>query len=203
MQCMKELTNKAISQIGAWMDRRGLKLAPEITECVLLAKRRCNISPDLKIGDVDTTPGRAIKYLGVWFDEDCRIVQHVQEAVRRARKTCKTLARIMPNMDGTSTDKRMVQLNVAYSVMLYGAPIWHEAIKFKKYRQMLQGVQRRALIRVARAYRTVSTEALAVILGTPPIKLSIKARKRKYREPETTRKEIEEDTMEGVAAKVE
>lgn len=190
------MTNDAISKVQAWMDGKGLNLAPHKTESVIFMKRRCNVVPALRVAVMDILPVRAVKYLGVQMDENCRMVRHVREVIIKADKTCKALARIMPRTGGTSTDKRKVHLNAMYSVVLYGAPVWQGAVEYRRYRDMLRGVQRRALIRVARAYRTVSTEALTVLVGTPPIKLLVKARAQRYREPEATGKGIMEGIME-------
>lgn len=40
-----------------------------------------------------------------------------------------------------------------------------------QYRRMLVSIQRRALLRVASAYRTVSAEAVQVVTGVAPIDL--------------------------------
>ncbi|KAJ8926936.1 hypothetical protein NQ314_020788 [Rhamnusium bicolor] len=45
---------------------------------------------------------------------------------------------------------------------------------------MLLGIQRKALLRIASAYRTISTSAIQVVTGTPPLSLLVEERYRLY-----------------------
>ncbi len=52
------------------------------------------------------------------------------------------------------------------SVLLYGAPIWADAINAKQYqRTKMVSVQRKAALRCVSAYRTISTETVCVLAG--------------------------------------
>lgn len=66
------------------------------------------------------------------------------------------------------------------STVLYGAPIWHAAIYVEKYKNLLIRLQRKMLIRVASAYRTVSAEALQMITGVISIDLMVRERREIY-----------------------
>ena len=59
-------------------------------------------------------------------------------------------------------------------LLLYGAPVWAETVEKARYRKMLTGVQRLINIKIAKAYRTVSNEALCIITGLKPIHIKIK-----------------------------
>ena len=52
---------------------------------------------------------------------------------------------------------------------LYGAPIWENAIYKASHKAKLIRVQRLINIKVAKAYQTVSNEALCIITGLTPI----------------------------------
>jgi hypothetical protein len=56
-------------------------------------------------------------------------------------------------------------------LLLYGAPVWIKAMEKEKYKVSI--VQRLINIKMAKAYRTVSSEALSVITGMTPIHLKI------------------------------
>lgn len=62
------------------------------------------------------------------------------------------------------------------SQALYGAQVWADLMKTGDW-AILAKCQRKVLLRVASAYRTVSTNALYVITGIPPIKLTAEERK--------------------------
>ncbi|RZC41557.1 hypothetical protein BDFB_013368 [Asbolus verrucosus] len=80
-------------------------------------------------------------------------------------------------------------ISVTHSTLLYGAPIWEPAIKFKKYKNMLFSCQRKVILIAASAYRTVGTETLLFITGIPPIDLLITERKESYKADEISKKE--------------
>jgi len=53
-------------------------------------------------------------------------------------------------------------------LILYGAPVWLNAINKASYKLKITRIQRLTNIRLARAYRTVSNEALCLITGLTP-----------------------------------
>nr|XP_023027791.1 uncharacterized protein LOC111515824 [Leptinotarsa decemlineata] len=84
----------------------------------------------------------------------------------------------MPNIRGPDSDKRAVLGGVVQFILLYGAPIWYLAMRMEKYRQILTKTQRKSLVRIISAYRTVSAEAAQVVARMIPIDLL--AAERKY-----------------------
>ena len=54
-------------------------------------------------------------------------------------------------------------------LLLYGAPVWKKTIDKVSYKLKLVRVQRLINIRIAKAYRTVSNEALCILTGLIPI----------------------------------
>ena len=59
------------------------------------------------------------------------------------------------------------------SVLLYGAPVWKKAIDKVSYKSKLIGVQRLINIKIAKAYCTVSNEAVCILTGLTPIAIKI------------------------------
>jgi hypothetical protein len=58
-------------------------------------------------------------------------------------------------------------------LLLYGAPVWTEALKYEHNRLKYIRVQRLINIRIGKAYRTVSNEALCILTGLIPIDIKI------------------------------
>jgi hypothetical protein len=54
-------------------------------------------------------------------------------------------------------------------LLTYGAPVWIEAMNFEHNRQKYIRVQRLINIRMAKAFRTTSSEALCMLTGMAPI----------------------------------
>ena len=59
---------------------------------------------------------------------------------------------------------------------LHGSPVWAETVEKARYRKLLTAVQWLINIKIAKAHRTVSNEALGIITGLKPIHIKIKKR---------------------------
>jgi hypothetical protein len=62
-------------------------------------------------------------------------------------------------------------------LILYGAPVWKGAVNRSCYKAKLVRIQRLINIRITKAYRTVSNDALCIITGLMPINIKIEATK--------------------------
>lgn len=101
-------------------------------------------------------------------------------AAKKGEELVAWLTRIMPNISGPTSKKREALHGVVQSTLLYGAPVWHSILNVRKYQNVLTRVERKSLLRVASAYRTVSNKALQVITGMIPIHLLANERHRIY-----------------------
>ena len=113
---------------------------------------------------------------------------YISAAADKAEKMVASLSRFMPNINGPKSSKRRVLMRVTYSILLYGAEIWADAMNVWKYRGRIASIQRRCALRVVCAYRTVSEAAALVVAGLILIDLLAKERKaiyeRKVNEPQ-------------------
>lgn len=66
-------------------------------------------------------------------------------------------------------------------MMLYAAPIWSQAMTTTTYARQMTMVNRRSAVRVTRAFRTVSYDAVCVIGDMPRIQLLAEKRTQIYR----------------------
>lgn len=174
---LEETANHVVAQIADWMETKRLKLAPEKTECILLRCKRKPPAVKINVLGTEISPKSSIKYLGVWIDQNCGFKQHIQQTAIKVEKTITALSSVMPNIGGPSSSKRRMLSSVAHSAMLYGAPIWHNAMTIESYKKKLFSLQRRLAIRIASAYRTAPTDAIMVISGIPPVHLQATERK--------------------------
>lgn len=172
--------NRGLFRVSSEMERLKLKLAPEKTEAVMFTKRR-NVRPvRFELQGTNFGLSKSVKYLGVWLDSKLTFAEHVNQTITKAEKTIKALTNLMPNIGGPRSSKRKILSSVAHSQMLYGAPAFHTAVQNKKLLQKLTSTQRRLILRICSAYRTVSAEGACVITGIPPIELQITERRERY-----------------------
>ena len=99
------------------------------------------------------------------------MVEHIKRTVARTSEVTGRLSRLLPNVGGPRSSKRRVMCGAVTSILMYGAPIWSRAMKYKKYVDMIARVQRRLALRICSAYRTVSLEAVQVLAGVVPLEL--------------------------------
>lgn len=167
-------------RVGKWITENDLKLAEEKTELLLLTKNRKLGKINVNIGANVIQSKEAIKYLGVWLDTNLRMTTHVKEAVKKATKSANAITKLLSITGAPIFEKRRLIAGVVHSVILYAAPNWMKALKHKKYRNMINSCQRKVVLRVIAAYRTVSTQAAQVIAGVPPIDLLAAEREEIY-----------------------
>ncbi|XP_022706531.1 uncharacterized protein LOC111270533 [Varroa jacobsoni] len=100
-------------------------------------------------------------------------------------------------MGGASEGSRRLLASIAEARALYATSVWAEmALTTKVNRDILLAAQRIVAIRVARAYRTVLTEALLVLAKMVPWDLlAIEGPERRQRDDSTDNIRAREDTM--------
>lgn len=192
--------NQTMRRITAWMESKSLSLAVQKTEIVLLTTKHIERIVEMHVGEQQIQTKEAVKYLGIMLDGKLSFWNHICKAADKAAKVVSNLSRLMANIGGPTSNKRRLLIKTADAIMLYGAEIWAESLRFQKYRQRMEAVQRRGALRICSAFRTVSAPAAQVIAGVIPIDILADERLRIYRrkdENASTRvkKEERERTM--------
>jgi len=63
-------------------------------------------------------------------------------------------------------------------ILTYGAPVWQKALIKQSNLRKNQRVQRMMIIKIAKAFRTLSYEASCVLAGVLPIRLAVEEKVR-------------------------
>jgi hypothetical protein len=178
---LQNLVNRALERVSEWMRGAGLRLAARKTEAVLLTGKRRPGKISFYLDGEEIVPRETIRYLGVRLDRNMTFGAHVEEAAAKAGRMADALGRIMPNVGGARSSRRRLLAAVVHSKLLYGAPAWAGALKYKRNTDILVSAQRRALLRIASAYKTTSAEAIQVITGVLPVDLQVRRLNLLYR----------------------
>ena len=93
--------NTALTAIREWLIEKKLEVAPEKTEVVLLSGRRSLRGITVTVGDTPINSSKHKQYLGIHFDKDLKMVQHVRLVVQRASEVAGRLCQLMPNVGAT------------------------------------------------------------------------------------------------------
>lgn len=177
---LERQVNESLMLVSDWMVENGLSLAAQKTEAIVLRGPRKRDQLNIEIAGTRVIPVKCMRYLGVFLDEKLSFSEHIKRSTEKAGIKMAALTRILPNVGGPSDSKRAVLCGVIHSIVLYAAPVWQEALRVKCREKLLLGIQRKALLRVASGYRTVSTMAIQVLTGIPPVSLLVEERSRLY-----------------------
>lgn len=123
---------------------------------------------------------KGIRYLGVFIEPNVMFRAHISGVCDRALSIAGVLSRILPNVGGGRFAARLLYYKVVESVVLYASPMWAPSVKLLTNLKSLRGFQRVMLGRLARAYRSVSLDALCVLTGVLPIQLLVEKRRSVY-----------------------
>ena len=191
------LATDAIEIVENWMRGAKLEVAHHKTEVVLISN--CKTVQQIKpmVGEYPVASKRALRYLGVIVDDRLNFNSHVDHVCEKASKAITAISRIMPNNSGPRSSKRRLLANVSMSTLRYGAAAWVAALETNRNRASLSKTQRLMAIRVASAYRTISSEAACVIAGMVPICIALEEDNTCYLQRNTRgiRKTVRTETM--------
>lgn len=168
--------NSALSMVSEWIATNGLRISPSKTVAMTLTSKRRYRRPQFVLLEETLELKEHIKYLEVELNSKLGFKKHIKMVWAKALKISAALTRLMPNIGGPSPTIRKLLTSVANSQLLYAAPVWQSTTKFRNHRQLLLGPQRTMALRVASAYRTVSTAAFMVVAGVVPVHLMARSR---------------------------
>lgn len=169
---LKRGVRDATRMVGRWLEGRELKIAPEKTEILILKGTR-KLDVVFDVLGVAVAARKEVVYLGVTLRRGPSFTGHIEGIIKKAEERAAALRSILPNVGGPHYLKRRLLAAVVHGTVLYAAPAWRSALKQEKERQRIISTQRRALLRVIAAYRTVSAEAAQVLAGYPPMDLMV------------------------------
>ncbi|CAG4914405.1 unnamed protein product [Colias eurytheme] len=190
-----------VAQVVTRIKNLGLKVALDKSEAICFhGHRRAPPTEEaIVVSGVPIRIGSRLKYLGLVLDPRWTFQAHFSTLAVKLTTTAAALSRIMPNIGGPSGACRKLFANVVRSQALYGCPIWADKL-LTRNTIVLRRSQRVIAIRVARAYRTVSYDAVCVIAGTAPWHLEAAALAEVYwrrAEAREREEELPTETLEG------
>lgn len=192
---LKLRIDESLWRVKRWLDSRGLDMAVQKTEAVLVTRRKKFEWPRLEIDGQEVAWMKSMTYLGVVIDRQLSFGAHVNAAAIKGLEAAGTMAKLMPNVRGPREKKRRLIATSTMSRIMYAAPAWQGAMDCDKYRKRLQSVQRLAALRIVSAYRTVSTSAVLVLASMPPIDLLVRESGTRY---DQTRTVTDPAMLEGI-----
>lgn len=169
------LAKVAASRVISEIETVGLSVAPLKTEAMVFPSRAISlrVPRHLLIKNCEIKVAQYMKYLGVTVDGNWNFYKHFVLVAAKVNKVVGHLNRLMPNIKDPNELKKRLYMNVVTSILLYGSPVWYEAIRVRRIRQIVERAMRRMAQRVCRTYRTVSHTAALVMVGVPPLEFTV------------------------------
>jgi hypothetical protein len=133
-----------------------------------------------------------MKYLGIIIDHKFKFKQNITYVAERCTKLIHNLSRSDKLTWGIKHEAlKTIYEGAILPLLLYGAPVWIDAMKYEHNIQKYIRV-RLINIRMAKAFRTTSSEALCTLKGITPIIIRTEEVVKHY----SIRKSIESQTQE-------
>ncbi|XP_046834768.1 uncharacterized protein LOC124431207 [Vespa crabro] len=171
MEGAQLLLFQVIRRVIFWIEDHGLYVAVQKPEIVLLTMKHINTLRSFILGDAAVQTKSADKHLGRMLDNKFNFGQHIIRETDKAVKVIATLGTLMANVNAPRPCMRRLLRCATEAVLLYGAEVCAEVLRYETYRKRIVAVQKRGALRISCSYCTVSEPAVIEIAGLIPINL--------------------------------
>ena len=167
----ENIANIEMSKISAWAKANKIRFNRQKSKAMLLSRRKCKERNELEIylNNQPLMQVLSLKYLGLIFDPKLTFRDHIIYMTEKCSKLIFALSKSANlNWGLNHAALKTIYIGGILPHLLYGAPVWINTINKANYKLKLTRVQRLINTRIAKAYRTVSNEALCIITGLTP-----------------------------------
>lgn len=178
---MEKKGNEVTRKLTEWCERQKLELSTKKSEMILL-KGFLDIRrpPTIRIGNTTIKMKPTVRYLGVHFGTRLNVTPHVNYITTKARSTFGKLVNLAKAHWGLDTKIiTTIYKGLVLPILCYAAAGWASNLTVH-HKRKLRSAQRLALLAITRAYRTTSSDALAMLAAQTPINIVLKERIAQY-----------------------
>ncbi|GBL97221.1 hypothetical protein AVEN_84929-1 [Araneus ventricosus] len=168
----------ALDKLIAWAD--GHKLQFNCTKTTLLPVTfggRLSLAdpPRVSMMGHEVQVVSNFRYLGVWWDSSLTFTVHFNKVRSRVDLLSYRISMVAERFY-SRRGRLFLRLykGALEPFILYGHGAWGYRLRLQRIRTSLNSIQRKPLLRITRAYRTVSTVTLQVLAGVMPLDLKAK-----------------------------
>ena len=173
---VENIMNVELSKISFWARENKLQFNEQKSQVVLMTRRKRKKNKEVKIyiNNKPLLQVGSMKYWGIIFDHKLTFREHIKYMAEKCTKLIFSLSKSAKLNWGLQHAALKAIYTVAIlPLLLYGAPVWTKTIETESNKLKLKRVQRLINIKIAKAYRTVSNEALCALTGLTPIIIKI------------------------------
>ncbi|KAK2577563.1 hypothetical protein KPH14_012910, partial [Odynerus spinipes] len=172
-----------MTMVCDWGESVGVRVSEDKTVMMLLkgklAETRC---PNVRMNERCVRYVQRVKYLGVWMGERLNFRVHLESLREKSVRVVGKLRRVLRSEWGLRKKAVKILYKGLFSAcVMYGASVWYGVMKFGYARELMNRCQRVVLCACMNVCRTVSTDALQVLMGGLPWDLECVRRGVKYK----------------------
>jgi len=166
--------NALLSRATRWASERKLVFSAPKSQTFWL-KGSLSKPLDLRLGGTRIKPTINAKYLGITFDQGMKFSDHLAEKAKSTNALFGRLHGIAKTKWGLKSNATLrLYKSVFIPQMGYAASIWaHDCMSLAVQRSRANSAHRLPLRAITGAYNTISTVALQVLAGVPPLDLKL------------------------------
>ena len=167
---------RGLAIVDGWASRWRIRFSPDKCICMCFRGRHVRIDREFsaRLHGVELPHARAVRYLGVWFDEHLSWDVHVTGAVSRAKARLFQLRRTIRAEWGLLPDLFLrLTRGAVLPGLFFGAPVWSSILRLSS---RLADIDRVLALAGRLAFgleRTSSTEASLILGGIMPARQQI------------------------------
>jgi ribonuclease HI len=168
--------NIELRKIQDWAQNNKMKFNHNKSKVMLISRRKRKERKEIAvyINNKKLKQVNNLKYLGIIFDNKLTFKEHITHTEEKCKKLIFSLAKSAKLTWGLKHKAlRTIYTGAILPLMTYGAAVWKDALNTATSKARLTRIQRLMNIKIAKAYRTVSNDALCVITGLTPIHIKI------------------------------
>lgn len=163
----------ALTVISAFLKKHNLQLSPGKSQTMTFSTPRLQRDPIMRIDGKSLLHVKHITLLGVTIDSNRNWIPHLNLLKTKTAFLHLNLYKIMGKNWGISNKLLKIWYNtIVEKILLYGAGVWGGSLT-KQAKDKLTSLQRPFLRQISRGYKTISTDALQVLTGIPPIVITL------------------------------
>lgn len=160
--------------VGGWGIEVGVSVSATKTVTMLLkGKLSANRPPAVRFAGANLRYVEVCRYLGITVGERLSFLPHISSLRDRLAGVVGALKRVLRVDWGISPQaRRRIYAGLMVPCALFGASVWYKMVmRLDCAKRLLKSCHRRILLGCLPTCRTVSTDALEVLAGAPPLDL--------------------------------
>jgi hypothetical protein len=172
----ENIANVELSKVSTWAKQNKISFNDQKSKVMLTTRRKRKESKDRQVylNNKPLMQVNSLKYLGIILDCKLTFMDHINYMTEKCTKLIFALSKSAKlNWGVNHAALKAIYTGGILPLLQYGAPVWISAIHKACYKLKLVRVRRLINIKISKAYRTVSSEALCILTGLTPIAIKL------------------------------